>query len=65
MQGDANCDGNVNAVDAALVLQLVAGLVGSLACQDAADVNGDGEVTSVDAALILQFVAGLVGSLPQ
>ena len=63
--GDANCDGTVNAVDAALILQFSADLIDSLACQDAADVNGDGEVTSVDAALILQFVAGLVGSLPQ
>ena len=61
--GDANCDGNVNAVDATLVLQLVAGLIGPLDCQDAADVNGDGEVTSVDAALILQFTAGLLDSL--
>ena len=63
--GDANCDGTVNAVDAALILQFNAGLIDSLACQDAADVNSDGEVTSVDAALILQFVAGLVGSLAQ
>jgi len=62
--GDANCDGSVNAIDAALVLQFNAGLVGSLPCEDAADVNGDGDITSVDAALILQFTAGLIGSLP-
>ena len=62
--GDANCDGSVNAIDAALVLQFNAGLLGSLPCEDAADVNGDGDITSVDAALILQFTAGLLGSLP-
>ena len=61
--GDANCDGSVNAIDAALVLQFNAGLVGSLPCEDAADVNGDGDITSVDAALILQLTAGLLDSL--
>ena len=62
--GDVNCDGLVNSIDAALVLQFVAALLGSVSCPDAADVNGDADVTSVDAALILQFTAGLLGSLP-
>ncbi|MCH8008275.1 MAG: hypothetical protein IIC91_05365 [Chloroflexi bacterium] len=63
-QGDADCSGEVNAVDAALVLQLVAGLVGSLSCEANADANGDGSVNAIDAALILQFTAGLVDQLP-
>ncbi|MEX0786384.1 MAG: dockerin type I repeat-containing protein [Dehalococcoidia bacterium] len=58
--GDANCDGIVNSIDAALVLQLVAGLLGSLACEQAADVNDSGNVDAIDAALILQIDAGLL-----
>jgi alpha-tubulin suppressor-like RCC1 family protein len=61
--GDANCDGNVNSIDAALVLQYSAGLIASLHCQGAADANHDGSVNSIDAALVLQYVAGLLGSL--
>jgi subtilisin family serine protease/glucose/arabinose dehydrogenase len=64
LRGDVNCDGGVTAIDAALVLQLVAGLIDTLACADAADANGDARVTAVDAALILQRVAGLIDSLP-
>jgi hypothetical protein len=61
--GDVDDDGAVNSVDAALVLQLNAGLIGSLPNMPSADVNGDGHVTSIDAALILQMAAGLLGSL--
>ena len=62
--GDASCDGTVDSIDAALILQFSAGLLGSLACQEFADVNSDGTVNSIDAALILQFTAGLLDSLP-
>jgi hypothetical protein len=61
--GDVGCDGQVNSIDAALVLQYSAGLVTLLACQGAADVNGDGTVNALDAALILQYDAGLIPSL--
>lgn len=64
LPGDVNCDSSVNAIDAALILQFGAGLVGALACQQDADVNGDGTINAVDAALILQFTAGLIASLP-
>ena len=62
--GDANCDGTVNSIDAALVLQFSAALLGSLPCAASADVNDDGAISAIDGALILQFAAGLLPSLP-
>jgi hypothetical protein len=58
--GDVNCDGIVDAVDAALVLQLEAALIAWLRCQEKADVNADRVVNAVDAVLILERVAGLI-----
>jgi pimeloyl-ACP methyl ester carboxylesterase/photosystem II stability/assembly factor-like uncharacterized protein len=60
LTGDANCDGTVSSIDALLVLQYAAGLIGSLRCQGNADVNSDGSVTAIDAALILQYDAGII-----
>lgn len=60
MAGDANCDGSTNSIDAALVLQTVAGLIGGVGCPDLADVNDDGNLDAIDAALILQRDAGLI-----
>ena len=62
--GDANCDRSVDSIDAALVLQQIAGLLGALPCQSAADANQDGSLNSIDAALILQYSAGLLTRLP-
>ncbi len=64
LSGDADCNGTVNAIDAAFVLQFGAGLLGDIPCANLADANDDGTVTAIDAALILQFVAGFVGTLP-
>ncbi len=63
MRGDVNCDHQVNAIDAALVLQLGAGLLPALACEPDGDVNHDGSTNAVDAALILQYVAGSIPTL--
>jgi predicted outer membrane repeat protein len=62
--GDVNCDGEIDPIDAALVLQHTAGLVPSLSCQAAGDASQDGAINAIDAALILQFVAELLPGLP-
>ena len=62
--GDVNGDGRVNAVDSALILQLVAGLIDDLPYMNNADVNLDGDVNAIDSALILQFTAGIIPTLP-
>ena len=61
--GDASCDFTVSSIDAALILQQVAGLLADLVCVQQADVDASGEVDAVDAALVLQFVAGLLEEL--
>ena len=60
--GDVTCDGNIDAVDAVLVLQIAAFLigVGDVPYWPNADVNGDGEYEAIDALLILQKSAGLL-----
>lgn len=57
--GDVNCDGRIDAVDAALVLQQAAGLSVLIYWQNV-DVNGDGARDATDALLILQKSAGLL-----
>jgi Tol biopolymer transport system component len=64
LTGDVGCDGTTNSIDAALILQLGAGLIGSLPCEENGDVNDDGVITAIDAALVLQYDAGLIDSLP-
>lgn len=61
--GDVSCDGNVDSIDAALVLQFSAGLIDSLPCPAKADPSGNGTTDAVDASLILQFAAGLLDHL--
>ena len=63
--GDANCDGQVTAADAALILRSLVGL-NELTAQGAfnADVNGDGEVTAEDAAIILRYIVKLIDKFP-
>ena len=60
LAGDADCDGDVDAIDAAYVLQYEAVLLAELACADNADANHDGTTGPIDAAIILQKSAGLI-----
>jgi hypothetical protein len=62
--GDANCDGSISALDAAVILQYTAHLIPIPPCLNGAEENGDGVVNSLDAVLVLQFVAGLIYELP-
>jgi hypothetical protein len=62
--GDANKDGSVNSIDAAITLQFVAGLLDELEHADNAETNGDGRVNAIDAAIMLQIDAGLISSCP-
>jgi hypothetical protein len=62
--GDVNCDAVVNAIDAAYILQYVAGFLPQLPCPNKADVDEDGSVTAIDAAVILQYSAALIDDLP-
>ena len=68
LQGDVDCDGDVDSVDALKVLRFVAGLDYEQVepCPDIAsgktifgDVDCDGDVDAVDALWILRFVAAL------
>jgi hypothetical protein len=60
LPGDVDCDGDVDTIDAVLILQLEAGLLHELPCLKNADVNDDGQVNVLDATLVLQIVAGLI-----
>ena len=62
--GDTSCDRVVNPLDATLILQLVAGLIGALPCPGGGDADGNGVTNIVDATIILQFSAGMIDSLP-
>ena len=58
--GDVNGDSKITAVDARIILQIVAGLTSADTVElKIADVNEDKIITAVDARHILQIVAGL------
>lgn len=61
--GDVDCNGTVTAIDAALLLQLIAALTDTLPCEHNADVNSNAAIDAIDVTLILQFSAGLLASL--
>ena len=63
LAGDSDCNGSVNSIDAALILQNIAGLLANIPCQDGADANHNGTINSIDAALVLQLSAGLLDEL--
>ncbi len=58
LPGDADCNGEIESIDAVYVLQYGASLIDLVPCPDNADMNGDGAINALDAVLILQRVAG-------
>ncbi len=59
--GDVNDDGKITAVDARIVLQVVAGIKEEAGIiRSNGDVNYDGKISAVDARIILQCVAGII-----
>ena len=58
LPGDADCNGEIESIDAVYVLQYGALLIDLVPCPDNADMNGDGVINALDAVLILQHVAG-------
>ena len=58
--GDADCDGEITALDASWILQYSAEMIDAVPCPDLADVNQDGHINAVDATIILQNVAGFL-----
>jgi hypothetical protein len=57
VQGDVDCTGAVNSVDALGVLRAVAQMAPPAPCLEAGDVDCDGALRSVDALRILRYVA--------
>jgi len=65
LYGDVNDDGDVNALDAACILQHIVGLRSlTPAQQTAGNVTDDNTLSALDAALILQYAVGLISSFP-
>lgn len=65
LYGDCNKDGKIGPLDASLILQYDAMLIGSdMLDLAAADVSGDNSVGALDASLILQYDAMLIFDFP-
>ena len=59
--GDVNCDGVVDSLDALLIMRYSMGLVDETALDLArGDVNGDGVVASLDALIVMRTSMGLI-----
>lgn len=63
--GDIDCNGEVDIIDAGIIVQYANGINTNLSEKQlqAADVNGDGEVDIIDAGMIVQYANGIRTSL--
>ena len=62
--GDADCDAEVDSVDALQLLRAVAGLTSNICAELAGNVKCDDGLTAVDSLFILRYVAQLPVNLP-
>jgi len=63
--GDVSGNGTISALDAAMILQHLVGLITLPSdAQALADVSDDGTISAFDASLILERVVGLIDKLP-
>lgn len=62
IQGDADCSGAIDAVDALVLLRHLAAIGEAPGCLEAADVDCNGALDATDALKALRFVAGLAVS---
>lgn len=62
--GDANCDGQVNVLDAIAVLNFYLGDEPDVFCFEQADVNQDGVINVLDAIVVLNIYMGVTEPLP-
>lgn len=63
--GDVSLNGYIQAYDASLILQDVAGLITFNELQtQVGDVSGEAGITAYDASLVLQYVAGIIDVFP-
>jgi len=63
--GDVDGSGNIDTVDARLILQYIVGKITAFPCDDkrAADVSGNGKIDTVDARMVLQYIVNKITSL--
>jgi hypothetical protein len=58
LNGDANCDGQVNPPDALAILGGAGGVTPHAPCQNAEDVDCNGHVEGLDALRVLRWFIG-------
>ncbi|MFC2083650.1 LamG-like jellyroll fold domain-containing protein [Bacteroidota bacterium] len=62
--GDVNCDSQVFAYDAALLLRYIVGSEPDLSCPENGDIDLDGYITAFDSVHILRHIVGLTPLIP-
>jgi lysophospholipase L1-like esterase len=65
--GDLNADGNIDAIDFALMKQFLLGVISDFPAEDdkfVADLDGDGNINALDFALMKKYLLGAITEFP-